>query len=358
MKKVSGIILATVILLVNPLAAILHAQTGAEEEVAPATPPTEVIQDNDIDLPAQAGNDTVLIESVEEALSAEEVEPVSPSSSSSSSLDGPASPNRGESQEGTTTPATIETQAASEVLVQDTSATQETIPGDSLENTTDPTLLENNTMPTTTPQTTSESSTQASSTPETIIENTPPEVVATLTPEAPEVAMPEIAAVSNTEKLNIVNISPVLIISSEELKPKDKYVFSIKGEKFSAKKIPSWKGDDRNNSKKSEGMINTEATLAIDEEENTLKISGSCSTAYFVILLYKEKEDYDINPASYILNRAYPCIDSRYDYSLSDLPKNLASTTTTYYLLVGEQGETGSWSPISKLQAIDISNQQ
>ncbi len=93
-------------------------------------------------------------------------------------------------------------------------------------------------------------------------------------------------------------------------------------------------------------------TTTIDPAKKVVNVSGTCSDAYYVVLLYKNQTDYDTDPASYILNRAYTCESGSYDYAIDDLPASVQNGT--YYLLIGEQGERGSWRPVTSLTEVSI----
>lgn len=95
-------------------------------------------------------------------------------------------------------------------------------------------------------------------------------------------------------------------------------------------------------------------TLVVDNENGIMNISGACSDVYYVILLFKNATDYEKDPGSYIINKAYLCIGGEYSYSLDKLPTSLKDGT--YYLLVGQQGESGLWKPITDLTEVVINN--
>jgi len=81
--------------------------------------------------------------------------------------------------------------------------------------------------------------------------------------------------------------------------------------------------------------------------EEKLELSDECGAVYYVILLFRQREDYVSAPRSYLVNRAYPCADGHFSYRLTDdgsLPTGLDGT---YYLLVGEEEETGPWRAVS-----------
>lgn len=89
-----------------------------------------------------------------------------------------------------------------------------------------------------------------------------------------------------------------------------------------------------------------------DADGESLTISGPCTKKYFVILVYRNKADYGKNPASYVANEARECDGGKFSYSLSSLSPEIR--TGGYYLLTGEEDDTGTWTPVSGLFPIDI----
>ncbi len=146
-------------------------------------------------------------------------------------------------------------------------------------------------------------------------------------------------------------------------KPKPIYSFSVSSRKINTKKKEIRKEMRMNfkNSKKgvsesvdvaTEVDVSNFVTPVMNEEKGTMDISGSCSNVYYVVLLYKTEQDYKENPSSYIYNKAFNCTDNSYTYSISDLPEKLENGP--YYLLIGEQGDKGTWTPSTGLTEINI----
>jgi flagellar motor protein MotB len=101
--------------------------------------------------------------------------------------------------------------------------------------------------------------------------------------------------------------------------------------------------------------INIDISSAIDsegDEQPKLIFQGACQKEYFVILMFPGPDDYIKDPGKFIYNKAFPCQNGAYAYTLDDLPEGLAEGT--YYFLVAEQGLTGPWQPITAIQPIEI----
>jgi hypothetical protein len=106
--------------------------------------------------------------------------------------------------------------------------------------------------------------------------------------------------------------------------------------------------------KSGEGEIDASLVPIIDNETGAMNIAGQCGDVWFVVLLFRNERDYAKDPRSYILNQAFPCVNGQFTYSISELPATLPSGT--YYLLVGQQGDRGAWTPITALTEISIDN--
>lgn len=189
-----------------------------------------------------------------------------------------------------------------------------------------------------------------------------PEETATTTPIIPDETQVEGVPVVPEEEIVPTDIPPEAVVEElpmEDISPKDGFKFSIKNGRIPTTEAPDWKVGDEIIDKygkttevdKTEDITNI-PKLSVNSVTNTLKVSGSCSMKYFVVLLYKNETDYNNDPAASILNRAFPCVGGKYSYSIDELPTTIPNGT--YYLLVGEMGDTGTWTPITALVPISI----
>lgn len=229
-------------------------------------------------------------------------------------------------------------------VVQGAVTTQEAVNGDVLENTANPEIVlepEASTTVSIEPEATStdvvvdQDSTNPPSDESVVVESNEPTIVAEVT-ETP-VVTPE------TQTVETQSVS----IAVAELVPEPEFAFALTGDK-----IPTKKKVEGKNGKFTEEIVATPLTTTVDNEKGEVRISGSCSDVYFVVLLSKHEEDYRNDPASYIVNRAYECANNTFSYAISELPSSLPNGT--YYLLVGEQGEKGAWKPVTELTEITI----
>lgn len=140
----------------------------------------------------------------------------------------------------------------------------------------------------------------------------------------------------------------VASVPVQDLTPDPEFIFSLTG-----KQIPSKRTLTSKDGKKiGEQTITSPLASSVDNTAGVVSVSGQCSDVYFVVLLYRNQNDYADDPSSYIVNRAFPCVNGSYSYAIAELPNNLANGQ--YYLLVGQQGERGTWTPITSLTEITI----
>ncbi len=85
---------------------------------------------------------------------------------------------------------------------------------------------------------------------------------------------------------------------------------------------------------------------------SSLEISGTCDKKYFVILTYRNLEDYIKKPRSFVVNRADECVQGKFAFDMATLSPETRGGAQ--YLVVGEQGEEGTWDVVSDLFPIDI----
>lgn len=164
----------------------------------------------------------------------------------------------------------------------------------------------------------------------------------TIEEEAPLIEEP----IMNIEEPNITYRQTIQLV---ELKPKSIYTFSFTQNRIKTEKVSTnINKDDFLKSKSVDNTINP----VVDSETGGMSFGGICNTKYFVVLLYKNESDYINNSNSYIINKAFECVGGRFSYTIDQLPNNLSDGK--YYLLIGQQGDTGSWTPISSLTEIVI----
>jgi hypothetical protein len=97
-----------------------------------------------------------------------------------------------------------------------------------------------------------------------------------------------------------------------------------------------------------------EIKVSVEDQGQSLLLSGDCSKIFFVVLVYRKADDYVDNPSSYVYNKASSCRGGGYSYELNDLSKDLDDGT--YYLMVAEEGLRGPWQPITVIQPIGVSS--
>ncbi len=74
----------------------------------------------------------------------------------------------------------------------------------------------------------------------------------------------------------------------------------------------------------------------------TLKISGSCSDAYYAIIIFQGKDDYKKKPDGAVFNQATSCPEDKNFTRIIEL-RDYNLPTGEYYFFVADQGKSGSW---------------
>jgi hypothetical protein len=97
------------------------------------------------------------------------------------------------------------------------------------------------------------------------------------------------------------------------------------------------------------------AEVAIQAESGEIILNGSCREDYFVVLLFRNKNDYIDSPASALYNAAIPCESESLTYTIDSLPVSVSDGP--YWLLIAQQGR-GPWEPISNLYPLYIKTRE
>jgi hypothetical protein len=261
----------------------------------------------------------------------------------------------------TTTPDTTPTPpptSPTTPVVQDTVNTQTTVSGTDLQSSTDPqsassSVPDTSVLPVTTASSTAtstDSTTSATDIPVTGATATSTPLVDSTTTASTDVVGQSIDT-NTPPPVDPTTPAPIPLVQSvpiAELAPKPQYAFAITGTTIPTK----LQIKDSDGNVVQEQPILATLTPTVDNATGKVTVSGTCTDVYYVVLLFKNKTDYADDPSSYLVNRAYPCVNGSYTYSISDLPDNL--TNGTYYLMVGQEGEKSPWQPITSLTEIQI----
>lgn len=137
-------------------------------------------------------------------------------------------------------------------------------------------------------------------------------------------------------------------VISADIAPGPEYTFALTGKQIPARQ----KIKDKNGDTVGEQVVVSPLMPQVDNASGTVSVSGQCSDKYFVVLLFKNANDYADDPRSYIFNSAYPCENGSFSYQISELPGNLPNGA--YYMLIGQEGDRSTWTPITSLTEITI----
>ena len=96
--------------------------------------------------------------------------------------------------------------------------------------------------------------------------------------------------------------------------------------------------------------------VAIDTTGRELSVRGKCDDEYYVVLTFRNPDDYYSAPQQFTSNYAGVCDGGSFQYDVTHLPENTADGT--YYLLLAKQGKDTPWVPTTKLLPIQIGRAQ
>ncbi len=96
--------------------------------------------------------------------------------------------------------------------------------------------------------------------------------------------------------------------------------------------------------------------VAIDTTGRELSVRGQCDDEYYVVLTFRNPDDYYTAPQQFTSNYAGVCDGGSFLYEVTHLPEN--TPDGTYYLLLATQGSDTPWVPTSKLLPIQIGRAQ
>ncbi|MFZ2886891.1 MAG: hypothetical protein WA021_03675 [Minisyncoccia bacterium] len=256
-----------------------------------------------------------------------------------------------------TAPEVASVESVTEPVIQATYNTQDATTGDTIENTENPetaTTTESEivaTIPNVPNASSSESvlgtatstAEEATDEAETVEEN-----IVIPGPASLEVVEESIAEeVTEEPAVETMYVEELQAVETVAVVPEPEFMFMLTGKNIPTRKKPAIPGLSV-----SGDIVSTNINPIVDNDEGSMILSGACSEAYYVVLLFKEADDYETDPRSYVLNKAYSCLNGLYTYSLEEVPEALPDGT--YYLMVGSQGERGMWTPITSLTEVTI----
>lgn len=74
-----------------------------------------------------------------------------------------------------------------------------------------------------------------------------------------------------------------------------------------------------------------------------LGISGTCVDAYYTVLIFKKSSNFQTHPGDNVFNNAFLCPDNKKIAIEIDISHSNFSDGVGYYLLVADQGKSGTW---------------
>lgn len=133
-----------------------------------------------------------------------------------------------------------------------------------------------------------------------------------------------------------------------------KLTFSLSEGKINTTRSLPWYSNEFRDKVSVRGDNGNIPKIEIEEDGKSMVISGECEESLFVVLLWKNQDDYINKPGSFASNFADHCYDGVYRYDLKNLSNEIDDGP--YYLLVASEDETNPWVPASALVPINISS--
>ncbi len=96
----------------------------------------------------------------------------------------------------------------------------------------------------------------------------------------------------------------------------------------------------------------TDIKAHVSSDGSSLTVSGRCSSKYYVILVFRNLSDFALRPTSALVNGAWECENGSFSYDASTLSADLKSGR--YYIVTGEEEDTGPWKLASHVFPVDI----
>jgi len=78
------------------------------------------------------------------------------------------------------------------------------------------------------------------------------------------------------------------------------------------------------------------------KDKYAISVSGECAAAYYSLLIFNARDNYNENPGAARYNVAMPCPSGRKFERIVDL-SSLHLTSGTYYFFTADQGNDGPW---------------
>lgn len=160
-----------------------------------------------------------------------------------------------------------------------------------------------------------------------------------------EATSDELAIATSTEKV----AEPRHTFITREHK---KFIFSAEDDRISTVKDLPWYDPEFAKKVATDRTGQKKITIKESQDGSSLVVKGDCSSAYYVVLMFRGATDYRDRPSSAVTNVAHPCEKGSFTYDHNGIPADTAPGD--YFLLIGEEGETGPWIPRSALIPIHI----
>lgn len=149
-------------------------------------------------------------------------------------------------------------------------------------------------------------------------------------------------------------VSPAPVAPPPPPPPAHQYSFLLQGtQSIKVGNLP-WVPEDIASGSAPTATVSTAPTVSLPAT-NTIQISGTCTAAYYTILIFANPTDYKDDPVAALYNNANKCVDGSFSWTIGDMDLPPQLTSGTYYLVVANQGVKGPWVPDPEIYPIQLS---
>lgn len=144
--------------------------------------------------------------------------------------------------------------------------------------------------------------------------------------------------------------APAPVIRTEK-----KLHFALGGSSVATQRALPWHDDATKAAITKEGRAFLPAPdVSVAADGLSMIVRGECRKGYFVVLTFRDPDDYKERPQTFASNFADECKGGSFSYDFNLLP--LDTPEATYYLMVAEQAPHAPWVPTSALLPVTITH--
>lgn len=132
--------------------------------------------------------------------------------------------------------------------------------------------------------------------------------------------------------------------------------FKVVGAPIATQRVLPWYEDEIKEIVGKQSGFLQPPDVSVSEDGLSITVKGSCSKDYFVVMTFRNPDDYKDKPQTFASNFADKCKGGKFTYDLNMLP--LDTREGTYYLLTADQEKTGPWVISSAMLPISLGRKE